>query len=222
MEGARQAKTHYLGEDAQRGHLSLRADHHHGIANGCADSLRQVLAQHDGGQLPIRRRRRLRFQRAHRARRGCRQKVAHRLFVAGQNAFDQRASIAGSARHQHLLIESRRSRGDVRQAAQPVEQRLPVADAVSLHAHQLHMRARSQQTVLNVAPHAVGNGQRDDQRGHPRGYPGDGDGGHHSDHGLPPLGLQVTRRHKEFESHCTYFAGAVNTVLATPTLSCRS
>jgi hypothetical protein len=38
----------------------------------------------------------------------------------------------------------------VGQAAQAVEERLPVADAVGLHAHQLHMR-ELEQLVLQVA-----------------------------------------------------------------------
>ncbi len=38
---------------------------------------------------------------------------------------------------------------------QPFEQRTPVADAVSLDAHQLHMGAGVDQAVLQVAPHAV-------------------------------------------------------------------
>ena len=62
----------------------------------------------------------------------------------------------------------------------------------------------SEQPVLQVAPHAVGDGQRDDERRHARGHAGNGDGRDHADHGLPPLGLQVPRRHIELESHCAY------------------
>ncbi len=48
---------------------------------------------------------------------------------------------------------------------------------------------------------------------------GDGNRGDHAYHGLPPLGLQVPRRHKELKSHDAYCSWAGITVLATPTLS---
>ncbi len=89
----------------------------------------------------------------------------------------------------------------MRQAAQAVEEGLPVTDAVGLDAHQLHVRGVAQQLVLQVVPHAVGDGQRNDQRRHARGHAGDGDGGDHSHHGLTPLRPEVSRREKEFESH---------------------
>ncbi len=70
------------------------------------------------------------------------------------------------------------------------------------NAHQIHVRRGAEQPVLQVAPHAVGDGQRDDERGHSGGHSGDRDGGDHAHHGLPPLGLEVPRRHIELESHC--------------------
>ena len=85
--------------------------------------------------------------------------------------------------------------------AQAIEQRTPVANAVGLDAHQLDVRGGAQQPVLQVAAHAVGDGESDDQRGHACGYAGDGDGGDHAHHGLPPLGFQVARRQKKFKSH---------------------
>ena len=111
----------------------------------------------------------------------------------------------------------------MRHMAQPFEQRLPVSDAVARHTHQLHVRAVSQQPVLQVAPHAVGDGQCNHQRSHSGGNSSNGNGGHNAHHGLSPLGLQVSSRQKKFKSHRAYFfAGTENTALATPTLSCRS
>ncbi len=60
----------------------------------------------------------------------------------------------------------------MRQMAQPLQQRPPVANAVILHPHQIDIGARAQQPVLQIAPHAIGDGQRDDQRRHPRRNPG--------------------------------------------------
>jgi hypothetical protein len=74
-------------------------------------------------------------------------------------------------------------------------------DAVRLNAHQLHMPRVGQQPVLQVAPHAVGDSQRDNQRCHASGHAGNGDGSHYAHHGLAPLGFQVPHRQKKLESH---------------------
>ena len=87
------------------------------------------------------------------------------------------------------------------EAEKAVEEGLPVADAVALDAHELHVGAGAEELVLKLAAHAVGDGQSDDERGDPGGDSGDGDGGDHADDGLTPFGSQVTRREKEFESH---------------------
>jgi antitoxin (DNA-binding transcriptional repressor) of toxin-antitoxin stability system len=77
--------------------------------------------------------------------------------------------------------------------AQLFEQGAPVADAVALDAHELHMSAGAEEAVLQVALHAVGDGEGDDEGGDSGGDSGDGDGGDDADHGLAALGLEVTR-----------------------------
>ena len=75
--------------------------------------------------------------------------------------------------------------------------------------------------LMQVAPHAIGDGQRDNQCGHAGSHAGDRNRRDHADHRLPPFGLQVARRKKELKSHRDYFAAPI-TVLARPMLSCRS
>jgi len=82
----------------------------------------------------------------------------------------------------------------VRDFAQFLNHWLPVADAVALDAHQLDVGAVAKQAVLQVALHAVGDGEGDDERGNSGGDPGDGDGGDHADHGLAAFGLEISRR----------------------------
>ena len=55
--------------------------------------------------------------------------------------------------------------------------------------------------ILEVAAHAVGDGESDDEGGHSGGDSGDRDGGDHADDGLAPLGFEVSRRHIELKSH---------------------
>ena len=54
---------------------------------------------------------------------------------------------------------------------------------------------------MQVAAHAVGDGQCDDECGDAGGHSGNGDGGDYADDGLPPFGSEVARRNEEFESH---------------------
>ena len=108
----------------------------------------------------------------------------------------EREAGARAAGDQHLFVDAGRGGGDVGHVAQAFEQRTPVANAVALDAHQLDMRGGAEEPVLQVAPHAVGDGESDDERGNAGGDAGDGDGGDHADDGLPPLGFQVARRQK--------------------------
>jgi hypothetical protein len=77
----------------------------------------------------------------------------------------------------------------------------PVADAVGLDAHELDMSTGAEEAVLNVAAHAVGDGEGDDEGSYTGGYASDGDGGDHADNGLPPLGAEVAGGEKELEAH---------------------
>jgi hypothetical protein len=59
---------------------------------------------------------------------------------------------------------------------------------------------------LQVASHAVGYGQCDDESSYSRGHTGDGDGSYYAHHGLPPFGLQIPRCKKKLKSHPAYFS----------------
>jgi hypothetical protein len=47
---------------------------------------------------------------------------------------------------------------------------------------------------LQVAAHAIGDGEGDDEGGNAGGYSSDGDGCDYTDNGLPPFGSEVARR----------------------------
>ena len=63
------------------------------------------------------------------------------------------------------------------------------------------MRGRAQQTCLQVAPHAVGDGQRENERRHARRDAEHGDAGDQPNDGLPALGTQVAQGDERFKSH---------------------
>ncbi len=132
------------------------------------------------------------------------------MLLSWHDAFDKRVASAGSASHHDLLVEFGRGGDDVGQPGQLFYERPPVADTVILHAHQLDVRAGGDETILQVAAHAVGDGESDDKRGNSGGDSGDGDGGDHADDGLPPLGFEVTRRHIELKSHLAFFLRAAS------------
>src|SRR5208337_2403761 len=133
-----------------------------------------------------------------------RKQIAHGPLVVRKNTLDQCVTVPRAARHNYLLVQARRGSGHVRHLAQTRQKRPPVRNALPINLHQLHMGARAEQLILQVAPHAVGNGESDDERCHARRHAGDGDGRDDADHRLPPLGFQVPRRHVEFESHGVY------------------
>ena len=142
MECARQPKRRPLGNHAVRSHLALGADQRNLVADRRAHRFGQVVPKHDGRKFPagLAMPLALRLERLHRTGRRRLQQVADREFLVGKNAFNQRAAVARAARHQHLLVQSGRCRGHVRHLPQPFQQRPPVANAVRLHAHQLHVR----------------------------------------------------------------------------------
>jgi len=201
VEDAGHAEALVLGREAERRQLALRTGDQHAVAHLGADLLGEFVAEDQGrigrvGRALVNRLIRvlvcsLGIEVFRRSGGDGVEQTADRPLLGRNDAFDERESGARPARNQHLAVDSRRRGGHVWHRAQTVEQRLPVADAVGLNAHQIHVRRGSQQPVLKVAPHAVGDGQGDDQRGHARGHPGDGDAGDHAHHGLPPLGLQV-------------------------------
>ena len=129
------------------------------------------------------------------------QEVGDGALVGWDDAVDERAGALGVARDEDLFVEAGSGGGDVRQSAQAREQRTPVADAVAGDAHQQDVRSGTDEALLQVAAHSVGDGQRNDERGHARSHAYDGDGGDNADHGLSPLGPQIPRRNEEFKSH---------------------
>ena len=84
---------------------------------------------------------------------------------------------------------------------QPRRERAPVADAVAGHAHQLHMSRRAQQPVLQIAAHAVGDGEGNDQRSYTGGHAGDGDDRDDAHDRLAALGPQIAHGDKKLEAH---------------------
>jgi hypothetical protein len=63
------------------------------------------------------------------------------------------------------------------------------------------MGGRTQQPVLQVPAHAVGDGQGNDQRGYTRGHAGNRNNGDDTHHRLAALGPQVPYGDKELEAH---------------------
>ena len=130
------------------------------------------------------------------------QKIADGALLGRNDALDEREARARTTRDQNLPVEARSCGGNVGHLSQTIEQRTPVADAVSFDAHQLHVSGGAEQLFLEVAAHTVGNCQSDNQRGNSGCDACYGDGRDNADHGLPPLCSQVPCRQKEFESHC--------------------
>ena len=106
-----------------------------------------------------------------------------------------------AARDEHLSVESRRGCGDVRLRAEAGEQRTPVAHTVTKGAHEFYVRGGPEQAILQIAAHAVGDGEREDKRGDAGGDSDDGDGGDDADDGLPATGSKITRGDEEFKAH---------------------
>ena len=63
------------------------------------------------------------------------------------------------------------------------------------------MRGGAQEPFLQVAPHAVGDGKRHNQRSDPGRNAQHADRGNHPDHRLAPLGPEITRRNEQFKTH---------------------
>ena len=66
----------------------------------------------------------------------------------------------------------------MRLLGETLEERTPVADAVACGAHDFHVGEGADEALLEVAAHAVGNGERDDERGNSGGDAEDGDSGY--------------------------------------------
>jgi hypothetical protein len=129
------------------------------------------------------------------------QKVANFAFVLRNNALDERAARARPARDEHLSIKPRRDGLHMGNRGEPRHQRTPVADAVPGRTHQVDMGCGADEAFLQVAAHAVGNSERDDQRGDSRRDADDGDSRDESDDSLPTAGAQVPGGDKKLKTH---------------------
>ena len=104
VKRAGEAKRRPLGNYAVGSHFALGADQGHLVAHHRADRSGQFVPQHYGWKLSGCRRIGLRLEGLYRARRGGFEQVAHREFLVGKNAFNQRAPVASAPRDQYLLV----------------------------------------------------------------------------------------------------------------------
>jgi hypothetical protein len=63
----------------------------------------------------------------------------------------------------------------------------PLSNSVALRALQADVGSGCEQTILQVLPKAVGNGECDDEGRNPGGYANDGNDGDHSNYSLTAL-----------------------------------
>ena len=165
------------------------------------DGVRQVMPDDDGRRGLIIAAPGLWIERSSAAQGHVGQQIAHAAFLLRNDAFDHRTTGASAARDQDLFVQPRRSRLYVGQLLQPRSQRTPVADAIAGNAHQLHVRCGAQQPVLQIATHAIGNGQGNDQRSHACRHTDNGNHGDHAHDRLAALRSQVAHGDKKFEAH---------------------
>ena len=90
----------------------------------------------------------------------------------------------------------------MRLALNPLQQMPPVANAITTRAFDTDMRGRSEESVLQILPKAVGDSESNDERGHSCSNADDRDRRDDSNHSLAALGPEISRRDEEFEAHC--------------------
>ena len=84
---------------------------------------------------------------------------------------------------------------------QPIHERTPLFDAVTLDAQQIDVGSRAQETILQILAESVVDREGDDQRCDSRSNPGDGNAGNDADESLPSFRAKVAGCDKEFKSH---------------------
>ena len=203
MEGAGEAEGRPLGDHAVGCEFALGTDEGDFVADGGPHGVGQIRCPNEGGQF-------FRFRQVQDCERGSRActdpgvAVLRRLLTVFSSLGRMPSISAPPSRAPRatsdLLIQSGR-------AAVTCGRRRGVRGGDAnrgcrrTHAHELHVGGGTEEPVLHVAPHAVGDGEGDDERGDAGGNAGDGDGGDHADDGLAPLGFQITRGDKELKSH---------------------
>src|SRR5882724_1349672 len=85
--------------------------------------------------------------------------------------------------------------------SQALQEALPVADSVALHAQEINVGSRAQQAVLQVLAEAVIDRESDDEGRHTGGHAKNGNDRHQTDDGLAALGAEVASGDEEFETH---------------------
>ena len=186
----------------------MRADEGYRVADGGADRVREIFSENDevgsteadGDAVSARR-----FESVYSLGRCVGQDLADIAFIRGDDAFNKCVAFAGATRDYDLLVEVGGRGDNVGKLGEACEQRLPVADAVVFYAHELDVGTGVDEAVLQVAAHAVGDGEGDDERGNSGGNSGDGDSGDYTDDGLSPFGFEISGRHEEFKSHLAGF-----------------
>ena len=134
------------------------------------------------------------------------EEVADAELVVGEDALDEGAAGAGAAGDEDLSVEAGGGGDDVGLGGEALEERTPVADAVACGAHELDVGEGADEALLEVAAHAVGDGEGDDERGDSGGDAEDGDSGDDSDSVaaracLTAASSEVTGRDEELKSH---------------------
>ena len=137
------------------------------------------------------------------------------IFILRQDSLQHGPGGAGAAGNQNLLVERGRNGADVRLLLHARQQLGPVADAIGLHAHEVHVSGGAQQALLQILAESVVDGQRDDERSHAGGHANHRNRGNHADDGLAALGPQVAAGNEKLELHFT-------STFAAPTLLKRS
>ena len=216
-EDAGDGEALVAGDEAEGGELALGAGDENGVADLRAEGFGEVVADDDGG---CRLGGRGVFQRGCGAGFDGLEEVAYGALLGGDDAFDEGSAAAWAARDKDLAVEAGGGGGNVREGAETGEQGAPVADAVAGDAHEVDVGGGAEEAFLEVAAHAVGDGERDDERGDAGCDAEDADGGDDADYGLAALGAEITRGNEELETHvglayspaADYFAGMVTTM----------
>ena len=183
VKGAGNAEALVLRCQAQRREFALRTSNEHAVANRGANLVGQIAAQNDGRLGRVGRalagytcRHLVRFSRLQLFRRAGGHGVEYCAdvpLISRNDALDHGKAGARPARNQHVAVEPGSRGNHMWQLAEAGQQRPPIANAVGFDAHQVDCRGRSQQLVLQIAPHACRDGQRNNECGYSRGDAGD-------------------------------------------------
>jgi len=135
------------------------------------------------------------------------EEVADFAFVCGDDAFDEGAAGAGTAGDEDLTVEAGGDGLDVRHLGELSDEGTPIPDAVAGGAHEFDVGGGADKPLLEVAAHAVGDGEGDDEGSDSGGDANDGDCGDEANDGLTAAGTEVAGGDEEFETHWRYPIG---------------